>query len=338
MNEKISGKVIHQILFLIIIISLFILIISQLAIFLPSFLGAITLYALSKDFFLYLTEKKGLKKWISISIVFLLALLIISIPIYFIIELTYSQVHTAITYFDKINNSLVSIVNDLQTKYGLNILSKDNIIQATTWVGRVVPKILNSTVNSVVVFFFSFVLFYFMIMNIRKIESTFLKWSPLKKQNTERLGQRLKKMIQSNAIGIPLVAVVQGMVGAVGYAIVGLDNLWFWFAVTTFTSMLPIVGSALAYVPVAILLFTSGETWQSIFILLYGIIIIGTSDNIVRFTLLKKLDDVHPLITIFGVILGMNIFGFIGLIFGPILLSSFFLLLDVYNNEFSDNP
>ena len=58
MKEKISAKVIHQILFLILIIALFILIISQLAVFLPSLLGAITLYALSKDFFLYLTEKK----------------------------------------------------------------------------------------------------------------------------------------------------------------------------------------------------------------------------------------------------------------------------------------
>lgn len=338
MKEKISAKVIHQILFLILIIALFILIISQLAVFLPSLLGAITLYALSKDFFLYLTEKKGLKKWLSIIIVFLLASIIISIPIFFIIELTYSQVQTAITYFNKINDSLVEVVNDLQVRYGLNILSKDNIIKATAWVGKIVPRILNSTVNTVVVFFFSFVLFYFMIMNIRKMESTFLKWSPLKEENTIRLSHRLKKMIQSNAVGIPLVAIIQGIVGVIGYSIIGLDNLWFWFAVTTFASMLPIVGSALAYVPIAILLFASGDTLQSVFVLLYGIIIIGTSDNIARFTILKKLDDVHPLITIFGVILGMNIFGFIGLIFGPILLSSFFLLLDVYNNEFSDGP
>lgn len=337
MKNKISAKVIHQILFILIIIALFILIISQLAVFLPSLLGAVTLYAITRNFFLYLTEKKKWNSWLAFILIFVLALLIIAAPVYLLIELTYSKVQTAISYCEKISISLNKILNDLQVHYGFNLFSKENIIEFTGWASKFIPDVLNSTINSIIVFFFSFFIFFFMIMNIRSMESTLMKWSPLKDNNSIKLAQRLKTMIQSNAIGIPAVALIQGIAGVIGYAIVGVDNLWFWFAATTFASMIPIIGSALAYIPIAILLFTSGQNWQAIFVVLYGILIIGSIDNICRFTLLKKLDNVHPLITVFGVIFGMNIFGFLGLIFGPILLSSFFLLLDVYTDEFSDS-
>ncbi len=71
--------------------------------------------------------------------------------------------------------------------------------------------------------------------------------------------------------------------------------------------------------------------------LVYGFGIIGTVDNIFRFVLQKKLGDVHPLITVFGVIIGINIFGFVGLIFGPIFISMFILLVKIYMNEFVED-
>ena len=99
--------------------------------------------------------------------------------------------------------------------------------------------------------------------------------------------------------------------------------------------MLPIVGAALAYVPLAIIFFVGGETWRGVAMLLFGFGIIGTVDNIFRFWLQKKIGDVHPLITVFGVILGLKLFGFVGLIFGPLLISVFILLIRIYRLEFS---
>lgn len=98
--------------------------------------------------------------------------------------------------------------------------------------------------------------------------------------------------------------------------------------------MLPVVGSAVGYVPLSILLFAQGPTWKGFAVLAWGLLIVGMSDNVARFKLQKKLGDVHPLITILGVILGINLFGFIGIIFGPILISLFLLLGQIYNNEF----
>jgi predicted PurR-regulated permease PerM len=98
--------------------------------------------------------------------------------------------------------------------------------------------------------------------------------------------------------------------------------------------MLPVVGAAAVYVPMGIYLIAAGNTWQGIGILIYGFAVIGSSDNISRFMLAKKIGDVHPLITVFGVLIGVNLFGFIGLIFGPLLISMFILLLEIYTNEF----
>ena len=81
-------------------------------------------------------------------------------------------------------------------------------------------------------------------------------------------------------------------------------------------------------------MFANDKTGQGIFLLVYGFGVIGTIDNVLRFTLLKKLADVHPLTTVFGVIIGLNLFGFIGLIFGPLLISLFMLLLKIYSTEF----
>jgi predicted PurR-regulated permease PerM len=141
-------------------------------------------------------------------------------------------------------------------------------------------------------------------------------------------------MVVSNAIGIPVIALLQGVVALIGYFIIGVSEPWFWFVVTCITAMLPVVGAALAYVPLAIIFFANSQNWQGIFMLVYGFGVVGTVDNIFRFTLAKKIGNVHPLVTVFGVIIGLKLFGFIGLIFGPLLISLFILLVKIYSSEF----
>jgi predicted PurR-regulated permease PerM len=80
----------------------------------------------------------------------------------------------------------------------------------------------------------------------------------------------------------------------------------------------------------------NGMTWQGIGLFLYGFIVIGSVDNVFRFWLQKRIGDTHPLVTVFGVIIGLNLFGFIGLVFGPILLSLFLLLIEIYAKEFTE--
>jgi predicted PurR-regulated permease PerM len=88
------------------------------------------------------------------------------------------------------------------------------------------------------------------------------------------------------------------------------------------------------YVPLTILTLASGQTANGIGVGLYSFFLVGGIDNILRFTILKTLGNVPPLITVFGVLLGLNLFGMLGLIFGPLILSSVGVLIKVYSNEF----
>jgi predicted PurR-regulated permease PerM len=141
-------------------------------------------------------------------------------------------------------------------------------------------------------------------------------------------------MVVANAVGIPVVAFAQGLVGLVGYWLIGVPEPFFWFGVTCIAGMLPVIGAALAYIPLILIFLAGGQYTQGIAMAVFGFGVIGTVDNVMRFTLLRRIGDVHPLNTVFGVIAGLSLFGFIGLIFGPLLISLLMLLIRIYVNEF----
>lgn len=194
--------------------------------------------------------------------------------------------------------------------------------------------ILGATVNTITTIFFMYFILYFMLVNGHAMEMQIYEYIPLKDENVNLLKKDVSNLVISNAIGIPVIALLQGIVGLIAYLILGVQDPWFWFFVTCITAMIPVVGAALAYIPVSIILFANNHTWQGITMLIYGFGVIGTVDNVFRFTLQRKIGNIHPLITIFGVIIGIQLFGFIGLIFGPLLISIFILLLKIYTNEF----
>jgi predicted PurR-regulated permease PerM len=173
-----------------------------------------------------------------------------------------------------------------------------------------------------------------MLTNCNKLEDWVEDGLPLRKDNLQRVRHQMNQMVISNAVGIPLIALLQGIAGLILYLILGIKEPLLWFALTAFTSILPLVGSSLAYVPLAIIQFASGDPTRGIIVLVYGLGVIVTMDNVFRLWLQRRIGNVHPLITLFGVFVGVPLFGFIGLIFGPLLISIFILLMRIYRVEF----
>ena len=103
---------------------------------------------------------------------------------------------------------------------------------------------------------------------------------------------------------------------------------------TAFATIIPMVGTMVVYVPLALTLGFAGSWGACVGLLIYGFLVIGGIDNVIRFLLQKSLADIHPLITVFGVILGVSIFGFWGVIFGPLLLSLLILLLNIFRHDY----
>ena len=333
-NNVLDSNRLRQVFFIIIIFLLGILLSWQLYSFLPALLGAITLYILMHKAMLYLTEKKKWRKGWTTILLMLVSFIVILLPVGLLINMLSSKVTYAIQHSSELVMALKKVVADAEAQLNMEILSEENINQLGDFIAKSLPGIVGATFNTISTIFFMYFILYFMLMNARYMEDTLYEYIPLKDENVSRLGKEVNSMVASNAIGIPLIAFAQGVVGLIGYLILGVKEPFFWFGVTCIAGMIPVVGAALAYVPLSILFFANGQNWQGVALLIFGFGIIGTIDNVLRFTLLKKLGNVHPLTTVFGVIIGLNLFGFIGLIFGPLLISLFMLLLRIYSSEF----
>ena len=97
------------------------------------------------------------------------------------------------------------------------------------------------------------------------------------------------------------------------------------------------VGCALVWVPYSVYLLLTGDLFYGFGLILYGAIVVANVDNLFRFIMQKRLADVHPLVTVFGVIIGLKWFGFLGIIFGPLMISYFLILLKMYRKEYLEN-
>ena len=142
-------------------------------------------------------------------------------------------------------------------------------------------------------------------------------------------------MITANAIGIPIICFVQGIFAALGYWIFGVHDWGMWAFLTGVFAFFPLVGTMIIWVPIVLFMFSTGNTWMATGLTIYSIVVTGNVDYITRLGLLKKIGDVHPMITVLGVIAGLGLFGFMGLIFGPLLVSYFIILVKIYMNEFN---
>jgi predicted PurR-regulated permease PerM len=333
-NNVIDQNRIRQFFFILIILLLGILLFLQLYSFVPALLGAITLYVIMHRWMLYLTEKKKWRKGGTALLLMLVSMIVILLPIGLLVNMLSSKISFAIAHSSELVEALKKVAHDAEQRFDIKIISDENLNRLGEAMAQSLPKILGATFNTLTTIFFMYFILYFMLMNSRKMENVLYEYIPLKNENVSRLGKEVTNMVMSNAVGIPIIALLQGLVGLIGYLIIGVKEPFFWFVVTCITSMLPIVGAALAYVPLSILFFANNQNWQGVFMLIYGFGVIGTVDNVFRFTLQRKIGNVHPLVTVFGVIIGLNLFGFIGLIFGPLLISLFMLLLKIYSGEF----
>ncbi len=332
---QIPNNAIRQILLLGFIIVLGYILFIELKTFLPAFLGAYTLYVLMRKYMFRLEEKFRWKSSWAAAMLMFLSFLIILVPIFFLVNMISGKVGYAIQHSADVLTAIKQFIQRYEQLYNLNILTQENIMKVTNWVAQWAPQILGGTVNTVMTIVVMYFILYFMLTEGRKMESSFYGWAPLKDENLLLLRKDMNGMVLANAIGVPAIALLQGVVGLVGYLIIGVPEPFFWFGITAFAALLPVVGAALGYIPLALLLFANGDNIRAVIVLIFGLAVIGSVDNIFRFWLVKKLGDVHPMITVFGVIIGVNIFGFIGIIFGPILISLFLILIKIYANEFN---
>lgn len=304
--------------------------------FIPAFLGAVIFYVICSPFVLYLINKKKWKRGLAVSIVMILSFLIILIPVFSLSYLLVSKVTVLLAESQGFYSQVENFNSYIHANLGINILTAENLSKFQNQAANFIPSLFGQTLSimgDIAIMYF--VLFYLLMMET-EIEKSIVRFLPYQKDNAHLFAKELVSQTYSNVIGAPLLAFVQAIFAIFGFWIFGLNDPLFWGLMCGFLSFVPLLGSALIWIPAGIIQLNSGAHWQGAAILIYGILIISNVDNIFRFIIQKKIADVHPIVTVFGVIIGLQWFGLPGIIFGPLLISYLMIMIDIYRTEYSD--
>ena len=331
--NRLKPSLVRQLFVLLLILFLLVLIFREIIPYLTGILGAITLYVILKGPMERL-ERKGWKPILAVSFLMFLSFVGILVPIALTALMLTSKIGKAVANSEKVLTAIKNQMNELESYIGYDISQNIDSNRVANWLSNNLQDLGAGTFNAFIAIGIMYFMLYYMLIYRRELKNMVVSYIPLGEDNLQIIGDEGDELVKSNALGIPLVAFFQGVVALIGFLIVGVPDPLFWFVITAIGAMVPFIGTAIGIVPVAILLYSQGMEWQTVFILIYGFVIVGITDNILRLYILNRLASVHPLITLFGVVVGVPLFGFIGLIFGPLLISLFLLILKIYKHEY----
>lgn len=226
------------------------------------------------------------------------------------------------------------LISQVEQEVGFDLVSENSIKFLTARLTGIAQMLMNGINNFAVTLLTALLLLFFLLDGGIQMEQYIARLLPFNEKNKNAIIQNLTRIVRSNAIGIPLLALIQGCVASICYYFIKIPNGIEFGVLTGFASLIPIVGTMLVWIPLGISQYLDGNTMQCIAVLACGVLIISQCDNILRMFVLKRLANIHPLITISGVIIGLPIFGFMGLIFGPLLVSMFLLFLNMFAHQY----
>lgn len=331
---QIDPKIIRQVFILLLIILLGGIIFQAILPYFSGVLGAITFYVLLRKPMAKLV-KKGWLPNVAATFLLIVSFVCILLPISGIVLMLGNKVESAVQNSEKVITAVETQMAKLENQFEYDVTSQIDANAVSNWLSKNLQGFAGGTFNIFIAVAIMYFMLFYMLTNRRELRESLFEYIPISKENLKIIGEEIRAMVRSNALGIPLVALAQGIIALIGFLIFGINSPVFWAVIVTIGSMIPFVGSLLGIVPVFILALSSGNTFQAWGILIYGFVVVGSTDNLFRLYVLKKLDNVHPLITLIGVIVGVPIFGFIGLIFGPLLISLFLIIVRMYKKEYA---
>jgi predicted PurR-regulated permease PerM len=333
LNKLFEDRLKQYILLLLLAVLVF-FVFKSLRLFIPGILGAVTLYILSRENYFQMLYVRKWKPKTAALIYVLYFLLLLGVPFFFAYSIISPKIDLLMANPQATVEQIKKVVTSVEGKIGWKIMTQSKLEgQLTSLVGKI-PGLLNETANVVTNLAIMLFLLYHMLTNAKALEKKLFKLIPLRPDNINLLAREGKTIIKANAIGIPLISLIQGITAAIGYAIFQVPEWYIWGFLTAIFAFMPIVGTMLVWVPLVIYMYTIGSTVSATSLLLYSLIVTGNVDYLARLTIMKKLGDVHPVLTVLGIIVGFELFGFIGLIFGPVLLNYMIVLYRIYISEF----
>ena len=243
--------------------------------------------------------------------------------------------------YEAISQSLVGIAqtNKFTRSVGADMLvNKDLFLkissQLTTWGVSLIQAMYVSFANLAMLLFVAFFSLYYFLMQGKELVAKIMHLSPLKNSHEKLLIDKFVSMTKATVRGALVIGFIQGIISAIVFMIAGVPSASVWGVLVMLFSLVPLLGSGIVWLPIAIILLLIGHLWQGMFIITIGFGVISTIDNFVRPKLVGKGVQMHPLLVLFATLGGLSVFGFFGFIIGPIVMALFLTLWEIYAIEF----
>lgn len=317
---------------LVIIIALGLLILYALQGIFGAILSALVLYTIMRPVFVFFTEKKGFNRQFTAVLLITLSVLSIVIPFYLLSSMMLSKINELQTSEVFFNNLLVKLQHLSPIQINPQVIQK-GFTGLGDWLTALFPSIISSTFNTFLSLLVMYFLLYFMLVEYKIFESTLIQFAPLREQNALRFAEQMRNTTYANVLGQGLICLVQGTLTGSAFYVLGYQDPAFWGVITAFICFIPVIGPPVIFVPAAVMQIINGHNFEGWAMLIFGFVVIINIDNVLRFVIAKKVGNIHPIITVIGVIIGVPLFGILGLVFGPLLLSYFILLVKIYKTN-----
>jgi predicted PurR-regulated permease PerM len=203
-----------------------------------------------------------------------------------------------------------------------------------TWMGSSAFGVIGSASRVALNLTISVFGLYYLLLRPRETWETVQPYIPFSTRNTEKLRQRFRDVTTSTLIGTGLSAVVHGALISLGFWVAGLPNAAFWGTVAMVFSILPVLGSGLVWGPGAIALLLQHRAGAAVLLALWGVVVVGNVDYVIRPMVSRRWGHIHPLVTLLGALVGVPYLGLLGLLVGPLAVSYFFELIVMYREEY----
>lgn len=334
--------------FFVLLIGITLLIFFVIKPFLVAFFVAAILAHLFSPAYKSLLQWTKNRKGLSSAITCLLIAVIIVTPLISVSALVINEVRGVVADISEESPDLGKIINRMNSGFANvpllgnikteNLLNQENIVSAVKSFSANTIAILQSTYRGVVHFIFvTFIMFFslfYLFIDGNRFVKLIMKLSPLQDKYEGVLLEKFNSMVRATLKGTTFIAIIQGTLGALLFWATGVASPVLFGILMTISSVVPSVGSGLVWLPVGVGMIILGYPIQGIAILLFGGLFISTIDNFIRPRLVGKDTQMHPLLILFSSLGGIALFGISGFIVGPIVMSLFVALWEIYSLEF----
>jgi predicted PurR-regulated permease PerM len=233
--------------------------------------------------------------------------------------------------FVTFNESLAhieGIIRNFIPSFSLDI--KSVVEQIANFVGSHLVSIFAGTASTIFFFFVTLIATFYFFRDGKEFTRYLIKLSPLKDAEDTLILERLAASVRSVALGTVLVALIQGVLTAIGLSLFGFDRAILWGAVASFGALIPGIGTSIVFIPALVYLIFSGSYFGAAGVAVWGALAVGIIDNVLGPYLMSRGNTLHPFIILLSVLGGIVFFGPIGFIIGPMVATFFTVLVELY--------